>query len=337
MPGTTNPLPMGTKVDVLQTNPNVPLAQTVAGQMDGAAQQSTFPGVLYGQAPGDLQAGYGVNILADAARGRVNAARESLELVLQSLNELVLGLIDAFDDDDEGVELWGRDAGDEKLYKLTLTKDQIGSYFENAVTLKPTVPQDDMAKQTLGIRLVDSGIISPQTYRDKYLNITVPSEEDDRVLAAQAKKHPDIMKKETILMYMRQNPETWEAILKGTEFEQMAYQMAFDALGIDPPPGMQTIDQQPQGPPMPPMGMMPPGGPPMPPQGPPMGPPPIQPDAALVGPMGGGIPPELQGMMGGGEAMGMDPAMNPALFAQMTGQPMGAGDELNALLPPGVM
>lgn len=90
----------------------------------------------------------------------------------------------------------------------------------------------------------------------------------------------------------------------------------------------------------------------MPPMGPDMGtPPPMMPSAPPTQPtqppqiapmpMGGGIPPEMQGMVGGGEAFGLDPAMNPALFAGMTGQEMAPVDEMMALagggLPPGVM
>jgi hypothetical protein len=71
---------------------------------------------------------------------------------------------------------------------------------------------------------------------------------------------------------------------------------------------------------MPPPGMMPPG----------------QAGAALVGPDGGGIPPELQGQMTP-ELMGMPANMDPIMFAQMMGQPMPPGEELNRLqgLPQG--
>ena len=86
---------------------------------------------------------------------------------------------------------------------------------------------------------------------------------------------------------------------------------------------------------MPPMGpeMGPP--PPMMPPAPPMQP--TQPPQIASMPMGGGLPPEMQGQLGGAEAMGLDPAMNPAMFAGITGQPMGPSEEMAALLPPGGM
>jgi hypothetical protein len=52
--------------------------------------------------------------------------------------------------------------------------------------------------------------------------------------------------------------------------------------------------------------------------------------------MGGGIPPEAQGQMTP-ELMGMPANMDPIMFAQMMGQPMPPGEELNRLqgLPQG--
>lgn len=57
-PGVTTPVPMGTKVEMVRGDVNVPLAQTMLTQIDAHIQQSTFPGVMYGQAPGQMSAGY---------------------------------------------------------------------------------------------------------------------------------------------------------------------------------------------------------------------------------------------------------------------------------------
>lgn len=333
-------VPYGTKIDQIKPEMNLNVLNAMLTQVDQGIQQSTFPGVLYGDA-GNMQAGYGVNILSQAASGRVNAVRESTELALMWLNELVLALVDSFDEGD-GVELWGRNEGDGKLYKLCLYAKDISGYYENAVQLKLNLPSDDMALQTLGIRMVDSGLLSAQTFWDKYLKITVPADEKNRILAQQTEKHPDIMKKMSILHFMKQYPDAWWIYLKGTEFEQMARQMATDAaleLGIPLPPGF-----EPAPPPMTPLMPQSPGGAPPAlsggPMGPPMPPPgvpPIQPPAMLTGPMGGGMPPEMQGQLGGAESMGLPPDLNPALFANITGQDMAPVDEMAALLPPGVM
>jgi len=334
-PGSTQHAVEGTKIQEVRPQANAQLLESMLAKVDADIQQSTFPGVLYGDA-GNMQAGYGVNILSQAATGRVEAVRDSLERMLMWLNELALALVDTFDDDDEGVELWGRNEGDEKLYRTCLYRKQIDGYYENSVELKVSTLQDDIALQTLGIRLTDSKIISKQLMRDKYLKITVPTDEQNRIYAEMALDHPEIQKVLSVTRLIESHPETWEALVKGTPIEQMAYRIASESLGIE-------IEMPPLPPEMqgPPQGMPPMGGPPMPPQGPPMPqgpppgtqgpPPPIQPPAELVGPMGGGIPPEMQGQSGGGESMGMPPDMDPALFKQIMGLPVGAGEELNMM------
>jgi len=337
-PMATVNVPAGTKIDQVRPDINLNVLNAMMQQVETNMQQATFPGVLYGDS-GGMQAGYGVNILSQAASGRVNAVRESLELGLTWLNELVLGLVEAFDEDNQGVELFGRDERNNKLYKCCLYKDDIGGYYENAVQLKLNLPSDDMALQTLGIRMVDSGLLSRQTFHDKYLKITVPSDEQDRILSEQTEKHPDIMKKMSVLQYMKRFPDAWWIYLKGTEFEATGRQLATDAaleLGIPLPPGF-----EPEPPEAPGMGPVPPMGPDMGPPPPMMPPaPPTQPPAMLTGPMGGGIPPEMQGQSQA-ESFGLPPDLNPALFAGMTGQEMSPADEMAALagggLPPGVM
>lgn len=323
-PGATEHAVEGTKIQEVRPQANAQLLESMLQKVDTSIQQATFPGVLYGDA-GNMQAGYGVNILSQAATGRIQATRDALERCLMWLNELVLALVESFDEDEEGVELWGRDEGSEKLYRTCLYASQIGGFYENAVQLKPTVVQDDIQMLVQGIRLVDAGYISLQTFWDKFLKLTVPSDERDRIEADMALKNPDVQKVMAVTQIIKSYPESWEAMVKGTELEQMAYRIAGEVLEIPvvmpPPPQPQQPSPQP--------GMM--QGPPMPPQGPPQQPPPVQPPAALVGPMGGGIPAEMQGQLGGAEAMGLDPQMNPALFAEIMGQPLPPGEELDAI------
>jgi hypothetical protein len=331
-PLATVPVPPGTRFDQVKPDVNLGILDNMMAKIESQISQATFPGVLYGDA-GNMQAGYGVNILSQAASGRVNTAREQIEMGLMWLNELVLALIEAFDDDDEGVELWGRDAGSEKLYRLCLYKAQIDGYYENAVMLKLNLPTDDMAKQTFGLRLTegDNPVLSLQTYRDKYLGITVPGDEQSRIDTERAQRHPAIAAKEAVLHYMETYPETFEAILAGTELIDIAYKMVEMSL----PPEKWTAamnrwkQQQMAKPELPqlPMGPMGPGVPP----------PGLQPPALMAGPMGGGVPPAMQGQMSP-ENIGMMHHANPALFAQAMGQPLPPQEELNALggVPPGV-
>lgn len=327
-PMATVNVPAGTSFNQVHPDVNLSVLNTMLTHIETQISQATFPAVLYGDA-GNMQAGYGVNILSQAAGGRVAQATENLETGLMWLNELVLALVEAFDDDDEGVVLWGRDAGTEKLYKLMLKKNQIKGYYENAVQLKLKLPTDDMARQTFGLRLRDGDnpLLSDQTVRDKYLGITVPADEQDRIDAERAMKHPEVMKKTAVLQFMKQYPETWEAVLAGTPLIDTAYAMVESTL---PPErwsdGMMKWKTKTLGPGT----MAPPGGPGpgMPPGGPGPG---IQPPAMMSGPMGGGVPPAMQGQMSP-ENLGMMHHENPALVASAMGQPLPPNQELQALI-----
>lgn len=336
-PLSTQQVPEGTKIQTVNPQPNTGLIEQMLAKVDASLQQSAFPGVLYGDA-GNMQAGYGINILSQSASGRVQAVREAMERSLMQLNELILMLIDAFDDDDDGVELWGRDPGSEKLYKTSINKEQIGSYYENSVMLKVSTPQDDIALQTLGIRLADGKYISKQTFRDKYLKITVPGDEEKRIMAEMALENPEVQKVLSVANLIKTHPNTWEALVVGTELEQIANRIVETVTGIPMEKPEPEQHMMPDGTMMP--GATHPGAPPMGQpaemmQGPPPGmpPPSMQPPAELIPPMGGGIPPEMQGQIQG-ETLGMDPAMNPALLAQMMGEALPPGDELDALAGP---
>jgi hypothetical protein len=316
-PGETVMLEMEQELGTLAISPNVPMAQAMDGRIDAEFQNSTFPGIMYGKAPGELSAGYGVSLLSDAAKGRIKSTLENLEFGFAQVVRIVLALIAEFADK-KGVEVWGMDERSNKSYRLIMTPKQAANHTEANVSLKPMVPSDLQQIQTLGLRLVEAGIISIRTYRDKFMNITVPADEQARVELEMAMKSEEM------------TPLIAQAALEkyfGPDYKQL--------LGIEPPPPPPPPPMQ--GPPpgaMPPPGMMPPGGPP--PMGPPpgMGAPPTE--AVMSGPMGGGIPPEMQGVQTP-EMMGLPPDMDPITFAQMMGRPMPPAEELNRLqgLPQG--
>jgi hypothetical protein len=91
-PGETTPVPWGTKIDMHQLSPNVPLAQAMMEKIDGNMQEATFPRVMYGDA-GQMQAGFGVDLLSGAAKGRIKSAVENLEFAIARVNEMALALV----------------------------------------------------------------------------------------------------------------------------------------------------------------------------------------------------------------------------------------------------
>lgn len=337
-PGETTTVPWGTKIDIHQISPNVPLAQAMMEKIDSAIQQSTFPQVMYGDA-GNMQAGFGVSLLSDAAKGRVKSVLENLEFAIAQVNEQVLGLVAARGGKD-GVDVWGMDAGSDKPYRLSLSKKEIADYRETTVSLKPQVPQDDMAKQTLALRFIEAKVMSRRTVQDKMIGMVLPSDETARIELEDAMLS-DPMKPYVAAAAMRK--------YFGPDWGQMIN------VGQPPPPPFgPPINQGPaQGGPPGPGGpqMGPPPNMPMP-QGPPPPPPPPQmigppPPAMMPPPQGlppgvtpeliaqviqmlqqqGGppppMPPEMMGQ-GGPPPMG-GPGIPPGQSPQMMQPPMGGG------------
>lgn len=312
-PNQVIPQPAGTEIQVLSPQPNVPLAQALQGMVDAAIQQATFPNVMYGDA-GNMQAGYGVSLLSDAARGRVHQVKFGLERTLESVCQLGLAIVEVFADP-AGVSVWARSNPDDALYSVTLTPEDIGGKYDVKVTVTPTIPQDTIQRQTIGLRQVQDKIISREFYRRNLMELPTPDDEGVRVEVEGTLEDPAIRPKVMLDVLRTRYPNDWENIIKGTPLQQVA-----DAEKAPPPP---------------PPGMMGPPGPPQPPPLPPgpppgmMGPlPPIQPPNPGLD--GGGIPPELAGQMTP-ETMGLPPGMDPMLFAQLMGNPLPPGDELNML------
>jgi hypothetical protein len=323
-PGKTTPVPAGTRVNVLKAEVNVPLANNMLGILDTHMQMATFPGVMYGES-GDMKAGYGVNVLADQARGRIAQIRNNVESALEHVNEIVLGLVDTLAES-EGVTIWGKDNRSGSIFKEVLKPADIQGAYNNMVTLVPAVTLDDLQKQTLGMRMVEQGIASMRTYRDKFISEEFPDDEALRV-AYERLITGELGPKTQLEALQKYRPNDWERLVAGTPLEQMARQMERGrggegergmmpgGLGGQPPMGM-------------PPGMMPPGG----------GAPPMPPGMGAGGPGGappamvGGLPPEL--LLGA--ASGQLP---PGLFQAMQGDELPPEEMLRRQrgLPPGMM
>lgn len=308
-PGATENVPAGTRINQVMPQVNLGVIESMLAKVDQGIQQSTFPSVLYGQA-GSMQAGYGVSLLSDAAKGRIKSPLEYLEMAVMQVNEAVMGLIEQFDEDGDGVDIWGKDTRNSKLYKLCLYGKDMNGYYENLVTLRPNLPQDDIQRMTFGLRMAESGRMSNQTLWDKWINMPMPVDEQDRIWTEQLLNGEELGPNLKLVKLMEHYPKTWKNIIKGTPLEQVAEKM------FGPPP--QAIDGQLAGQPMPPM---PPG---MPPMGPP---PPIQPPNML----GPGVPPVMQGQLEP-ENLGLPPDSDPALFAQLMGRPLPPGEEMNLMM-----
>jgi hypothetical protein len=350
-PNRTYQLPAGVAMDMIRPDVNVPLASTMLQAVDASIQQSTFPGVMYGKEPGQVQAGYGVNILANQAKGRINVLRENLESLIEHVNELLLFCVDVLAGND-GVAVWGFDDRVSRPYQVTLKPDDINGNYENMVHLLPENPMDDMAKILQAKQLVEAGLMSRMTFWNRVINYPMPNDEYVRI-AVEKTMEDDTMRPKWLLRALQERfPKSWEEFVFGTPLQQVAeadaqYQQQQKAekqakraanaarryaeTGIvpngfmlmpdgtlapanaAPPPGMMPPGMMPPG--MMPPGMMPPGGMPMDGGAMPPGamPPGMQPPGMM------GVPPEMAGQMTP-EMLGLPPGAPPGMFQEMTGQ-----------------
>lgn len=303
-PGKTTYVPWGTKIDQLIAIPNHQVLQFVMESMEKAVQEGTYPGVMYGQSPGSLQAGYGVSILSNAAEGRSTSTRYNLERSMEKVNTLMLNLVEVFSGKD-GVRVWGKEAGKSGFYYETLTAKDIDGYYENRVFLKNNIPQNDAQDIASMIQMYNIGAISLEWIRDN-LPWNLPADERWRVLAEKAAQDPEIQRKLFIEALRKQTPSK---LLEGTSFA---------------PP-----EPEPQAPMLPqamPPGMM--GDPSMMGGGPPGMPMPIQPESMNLN--GGTFPPNQIGQFTP-EQMGLDPNIDPMTWATLMGNQIPPAEQLRML------
>ena len=342
-PGAIYPLPAGADMDVVHATIDLGLVRQMTQQIESEISKSTWPGVMFGEEPGQIQAGYGINILAQQAKGRVNQTRQSLESALEYANQLILSQIET-NAGKQGVEMWGWSKGDGAIYREVLTPKDIQGFYENMVRLSPEMPTDDVQKLTLGLRLVEEQIISRQTFRSNWLNMPMPADEDIRVNLEQALLSEPMAPKTYLRTLQARYPKTWADIVAGTELEQFAHleqeageknaeaNMPPEA-GMPPIPAelMQQMMMQQQMPPMPP-GMVPGMMPGMPPGMAPGMPPQMPVQAA--GPVQN-VPPQMVGQLTP-EMLGLPPGTPPEIFYELTGQPLPTLNDMltGGRLPP---
>lgn len=337
LPGGTIPVPWGTKVDLVRVDPNVPLAQEVFRQIDGHVQQSTYPEVMYGRSPTDFNTGYGVSLLSEAAQGRIKNFQESLEMTLAHVHSVVLALVEK-KAGKQGIDVYAVNEVDREKYRLTLTKEMINGNYENEVRIKPAIPADDANRVVIGKQLADGKYISSQLLRDEFVGVAMPSDETRRIALEEAMQSDEMRPyrlRRAIEDYYGDDALTIMYDAKAPFMPEPPAGMKWEkgpdgkvkAVPVNPQP-QPPLPMGPGGPPMPPEGPMGmPPGPPMPPEGP-MGPggPPMQPPG-VAGPMGGGFPPSMTGQFEG-ETLGMDPNMDPNLFAALMNNPLPPNEQL---------
>jgi hypothetical protein len=338
-------------IDAFRPEPNVPMAQAMLQLIQTGIDQATFPGVTYGEGGGG-QSGYAINSLSQAARSRANVIRSNIESAMELENMLVLGLIEEFAEED-GIEIYGRSGRSDRGKPIRLTAQDIKGNYDNRVTLIPEQPMDDNARVMAWMQMVEKGIASKSTMRNRVINISMPRDEELRIAAEQAEQSPEMqLKKQLRALQKTRAQDDWELLIQGTplqqvhEQEQQWRQQKKDEAeqakeqkrqekrereqqelmaNMPPLPPDMMMDPGMMGgsmPPSPPGGMTPPGGPMMPQPG-------MSPTGdASMQPQGiPGVPPAMAGQMTP-DMLGIPDGAPPGMFDQMMGGQGPSEEEL---------
>lgn len=318
-PGMIQGVPWGTRFDQLRVEPNLPLAESLIGKIEGMIQQATFPMSTYGQAPGGVTAGFAIDQLTRQGTRRVRRPRQNLELSLGIANELILSLIETHASKSKeykkGVVVGGIDKAEGgSLYRLALTKKEIQGIYENTVSLEPSDELEDNARVALLLQMRDKEILSAETIRNM-LRIRLPKDEDLRVWSEKTMNDPAMLQKAGLRALQKRFPDKWRELIVGVApYEQLAQVEE----GVPPTP---------QNPDLMPPGQAPAGGIPPDMGMPPMGPPGPPPDMGMPPEMMGGMPPDmpLQPEGAGSPLMGVPVDMMGQLRPENLGIPPGPG------------
>lgn len=190
-PGQTKSVPWGTKVDQLMGNVNVPLADAMLNLLENQAKRTTFPDPVFGMRQGSAQAGYDAQNMLAVGAANIDSLLESISLCASAVNEIAFGFVESFAQQN-GVSVWGYNQQSEQYGHMTLYPEQINGYYENNVRVEANLPHDDLQKLTLWLRLVETGIMSQQTFREKGMAQRLPINEFKRVIFEQALRDPQL-------------------------------------------------------------------------------------------------------------------------------------------------
>jgi hypothetical protein len=346
------------KLEAFRAEPNVPMAEKMLALIQTGIDQATFPGVLHGEAPGGVQAGFALNSLAQQARSRANIIRGNIEGAMESENQLLYGLIEAFSGE-KGVQIYGRSSRNDRGRPIRLSAEHIKGNYDNRVMLVPEQPMDDNARIMAWLQMTEKGVTSMNLMRNRVLNVAIPRDEELRIAYEQALKQPNMQLKVQLRALQHSLPQhEWERNIVGTELEavhqaemqwqeqkeqeeeakkearrQEKMQREQEAMMQAQQEAMMNMPPMPMGDPsmmgMPPN--LPPGGPmpagfPMPQE--PMGQPGFTGDPMGMQPPGlEAMPPQLAGQMSPDE-LGIPPGAPPGTFDALMGRTGPSEEEI---------
>src|SRR3990172_9609080 len=191
-PGAWNKLPPGSQfIAPPGDQPDTNLLTSLEQKFDMEAGMGSFPPVLYGD-PGPMASAYGIPMLANAARGRVQGTVDQLQALLAEANQIALCLVQELGG--KGVSASAYIEGYEGMKTAFLTPDDVGGEYLNEVALGLNVPGNDMQMAMLALQWATAGGLSWRTARRDFLPNPVPADEEERILYEKMISDPDLFK-----------------------------------------------------------------------------------------------------------------------------------------------
>ena len=226
-PGQQQPIPPGSKITILNPTPNQMLITTLMGWYESAIDLFGLPRVMWGQQPGEVQAGYGIAMLQAGAKTKINEKANEIQTAIARTHEHVLRLTEIFAPLTEGG--FKIHPTDKPGPPLVITADDVAGHYRNRVTITPDLPQDaalqwrtaQMAREPHGVTRLP--LISDALIREDILKIRHPDVEAERVLNEFLAINPEVQQIQAQLFvqqWLKDNRKEIDKMQREMEKEQ---------------------------------------------------------------------------------------------------------------------
>lgn len=199
-PGNVDNIPYETKLTVMNLASNREEITALMSQAQALMSLIGMPMVMFGEPPGQVQAGYPMSLLMGAASRRLDRERGQLEWGLSRCVEHQLRMIDKFGGLDGGFPVYVQPEEGKRGRKalMSLTDKDVAGHFRAKVTLSPKLPQDYMQLATIARLLrqenkLGEPLVSDRWIREDLFEMGSPEEEEERIFEQRMRKEPEVL------------------------------------------------------------------------------------------------------------------------------------------------
>jgi len=201
-PDQVQPIPPGSKVTVLLPTPNQGLVTMLMGWYEASIDLFGLPRVMWGQQPGEVQAGYGIAMLQAGAKTKITEKANEIETAIARTHEHILRLTETFAPlAKEGFKIHPTDKPGPPL---VIKSEDVAGHYRNRVSIVPTLPQDEALQWR-----------TAQMAREPHATTQLPLASDGYIREEILKlRHPDVEAERVLQEFMATNPQIQEELAK---------------------------------------------------------------------------------------------------------------------------